>query len=221
MIVQIEGKEQMTGFIMNENKRKKQEYEVGQSVTAKILDIDKERKLLDLSHSKHFLELVPKPSSKRPLANCQHPEILPTLQPYITKFPKAKAMRAQVELVKESYAIVSLQTVEHVLALIPIRLFNQDEKEALLNSLNIGHTLDVKLCGYSAQHELLLAVPALTGLRKVWDTDRTEATGTEVAKHKMSDVDLNVESLAVGQKMTGKVSSVQGFVAFVHINRKM
>ncbi len=220
MIVQIEGKEQMTGFIMNENKRKKQEYEVGQTVTAKILDIDKERKLLDLSHSKHFPELA-KPSSKRGLASCQHQEILPTVQQYITKFPKAKAVRAQVELVKESYAIVSLPTVDCVLAMVPIRLFNQDEKETLLNRLSIGHTLDVKICGYSTQHELMFAVPALTNLRKIWDTDKAESAGTEESKHKMSDVDLSIDTLAVGQKITGKVSSVQGFVAFVHVNRKM
>jgi len=217
--VQTEKKE-LTGFIMAENKRSKKTYEVGKELTAKILDIDKERKLLDLSHGKHFMECVTKQTQKLSLTSCQHENLLPNILPIITKFPKAKAVKARVELVKENYAVVSLPEYQYFLTIIPIRLFNQDEKEALLNKLTIGHTLDVKLCGYNEVHKCILGVPIVTNLRKIWDQADT-SNAEENLKRKLSDIEMDMKSLVIGQKITGKVSSIQGFVAFIHVNKKI
>ena len=206
---------------MNEHKGKKKEYEVGQEVMAKILDIDKERRLLDLSHSKHFVEHASKNPSQLQLANCQHTKtLIDSFADILTKFPKKKSLKARVELIKESYAVVSFAKFDYVLALVPIRLFNQDEKEAQLNKLSIGHILNVKICGYSEQQCVFLGVPDVINLRKIWDTEHSEIL-LEDSQRKLSNADVTAESLEVGKQINGRITNVQGLIAFVHVNKKM
>ena len=211
--MQIEGKD-LIGFVMTDH-MKKEEYKVGKSIVAKVLDMDKERKLLDLSHSNHFIE-ISKTTRKSQLITCQHKNLIPSLLPFITKFSKGKNLDARVELVKELYAILSLLEHPYVLALIPIQLFNRDEKEAQVNKLSIGHTLSIRLVKFSEAHQVFLAVPFITNLRKIWDTDSD--TGPSI---KFSELDIDPKTIQVGQKLSGKINSVQNYTAFVHFNKKI
>ena len=115
----------MTGFVINEHCIQKKKYNIGDLLVCKVLDVDIERKILDLSHSNHFSEFSVQTSeninflgkyNKRKVDKIQK-----KLHQNVLKFPRNKAFEIKIELVKESYAIVSFTHIKYVIGAIPIR----------------------------------------------------------------------------------------------------
>jgi hypothetical protein len=99
----------VTGFVVEDHCSKEpQKYKAGEQVLCRVLDIDYEKKLADLSQV---------------VSNHQNPPINSILK-QSAKYPVNEAEKAVVELNKESYLIVSLKKNRNMLGLVNLEAMN-------------------------------------------------------------------------------------------------